>query len=594
MINEEIKVLSERLARMGPLIKLIVRREWIKSEMKVFEKKASNPQRLFGSSTRLLEEEKFRKIVATEFPKLTQKLQTALVKYETKYNERFVFQGKAPLSDCFQIFNFWASNFRIRVLLFTIPTVSPCIFLLFPLISLVCFSLLCDIGKRYLKTMKEEQQHPNFALLHLRLLPGKESPGGEITEKKDLEGLITLQKKDVDKDKQEPLEKDKLVENGNDKIQTPLRLKHLSAVSSSSSSAIKTRPSASHTPSSAANRRHSVILSSSSLNSTPAKSAANASNAKKLLTNATPNASSQKIRSHAESVSSGSSQSSLSPPASPRTPAASSKNNKQMASKSVASSSSSFSSSSSSVATSKTSSKGSSHSVAKQLVFESPLTTKHTKPSTIGGASSGQLFKVPSDGHRTLERTFSEESGSDREGTSKPKKDKAAAPSATKTPSKLATTTTTKTKKDTNEKDAKKKKISSKTDSNIAIDDESSHRTSDGHAHDRSRSPRKQPQPSSLSSSSSFSNQDKKKGLLPKSLVDTTTTTTSCAAVSASPAGKTLKRSPSLRALTEEPRPAAAGNNDPTASGNGNGNGSGALAAKRLSRSISVRGVKHI
>lgn len=81
----EVRTLTERLARMGPLINLIVRREWIKNEMKAFERKASEPSRLFGRSTQLLEEEKFRKIVANEFPRLTDKLQRGLVKYEVRY-----------------------------------------------------------------------------------------------------------------------------------------------------------------------------------------------------------------------------------------------------------------------------------------------------------------------------------------------------------------------------------------------------------------------------------------------------------------------------------------------------------------------------
>jgi hypothetical protein len=81
-MRTEVKTLTERLARMGPLIKLIVRREWIKSEMRAFETKASEKSRLFGRSTQLLEEEKFRKIVANEFPRLTEKLKKGLVKYE--------------------------------------------------------------------------------------------------------------------------------------------------------------------------------------------------------------------------------------------------------------------------------------------------------------------------------------------------------------------------------------------------------------------------------------------------------------------------------------------------------------------------------
>lgn len=138
----EVKTLTERLARMGPLIKLIVRREWIKSEMRAFETKASEKSRLFGRSTQLLEEEKFRKIVAHEFPRLTEKLKKGLVKYESKYTERFVFQGK-----------------------------------------------------RYLKTMQEEQQQPNFALLHLKLFSGSGKEEAPVN-KQNLMGMITMQKKE--------------------------------------------------------------------------------------------------------------------------------------------------------------------------------------------------------------------------------------------------------------------------------------------------------------------------------------------------------------------------------------------------------------
>jgi Microtubule associated protein (MAP65/ASE1 family) len=49
------------LTQVKAILKMIVRREWIKSEMHKFEKTASDPNRLFGSSLKLLEEEKFRK-----------------------------------------------------------------------------------------------------------------------------------------------------------------------------------------------------------------------------------------------------------------------------------------------------------------------------------------------------------------------------------------------------------------------------------------------------------------------------------------------------------------------------------------------------
>jgi hypothetical protein len=95
----EVKTLTERLARMGPLIKLIVRREWIKSEMRAFETKASEKSRLFGRSTQLLEEEKFRKIVAHEFPRLTEKLKKGLVKYEVPLHD-ITTLCSMPISPC--------------------------------------------------------------------------------------------------------------------------------------------------------------------------------------------------------------------------------------------------------------------------------------------------------------------------------------------------------------------------------------------------------------------------------------------------------------------------------------------------------------
>lgn len=124
MLQREVTLLTERLEIMGPLIKLIVRRERIKKQMKVFEKAASNPNRLFGKSTQLLEEEKFRKIVATEFPKLTDTLRESLMKWERKYKEVFSYDGRS-----------------------------------------------------YLETMNEEAAAPNFALLHLKLFSSANNEG---------------------------------------------------------------------------------------------------------------------------------------------------------------------------------------------------------------------------------------------------------------------------------------------------------------------------------------------------------------------------------------------------------------------------------
>ncbi len=148
----EVKTLTERLARMGPLIKLIVRREWIKSEMRAFETKASEKSRLFGRSTQLLEEEKFRKIVAHEFPRLTEKLKKGLVKYEVPPLHDTTTLRSMPISLCLHC----ASSYCAPQSKYTERFVFQ--------------------GKRYLKTMQEEQQQPNFALLHLKLFSGLSSP----------------------------------------------------------------------------------------------------------------------------------------------------------------------------------------------------------------------------------------------------------------------------------------------------------------------------------------------------------------------------------------------------------------------------------
>jgi len=116
-MNNEIKFLENRLVLMGPLLKLIIRREWFKGEMKVFEQRASDVNRLFGSSNQLLDEEKFRKSVAREFPKLTTTLSVQITEWEISQKSTFFFEGRP-----------------------------------------------------YKEIMKEEKEQPNFELLHLKLL----------------------------------------------------------------------------------------------------------------------------------------------------------------------------------------------------------------------------------------------------------------------------------------------------------------------------------------------------------------------------------------------------------------------------------------
>lgn len=61
---EEVERLRLLFTTMSPLLKLIERREWIKEEMKRFEQRASDPDRFKGSSARLLQEAKFRKVMS--------------------------------------------------------------------------------------------------------------------------------------------------------------------------------------------------------------------------------------------------------------------------------------------------------------------------------------------------------------------------------------------------------------------------------------------------------------------------------------------------------------------------------------------------
>ncbi|KAF2074858.1 hypothetical protein CYY_003846 [Polysphondylium violaceum] len=93
-MDQQITHLSELLESMKAILAKVKRREFLKEGMKTFEKQASDDSNRFkGSSVRLLEEAKFRKIVSKEFPKLTEDLQKELTDWEQLHQKRFFYYG---------------------------------------------------------------------------------------------------------------------------------------------------------------------------------------------------------------------------------------------------------------------------------------------------------------------------------------------------------------------------------------------------------------------------------------------------------------------------------------------------------------------
>ncbi|KAK5581175.1 hypothetical protein RB653_001205 [Dictyostelium firmibasis] len=121
IIDKELKILNELLDSMKSILNKVKRREWIKSEMKNFETSASDPSRFKGSSIRLLEEAKFRKTIAREYPILTTDLVKELAEWEYQNQKSFLY-----------------------------------------------------FGNSYLELMNTEQERPDFHLLHLKLVTKKD------------------------------------------------------------------------------------------------------------------------------------------------------------------------------------------------------------------------------------------------------------------------------------------------------------------------------------------------------------------------------------------------------------------------------------
>lgn len=95
LIQKEKLRLLDLLESMKSIMDMILRREWIKKEMKSFEQYASDPCRLSGSSTRLLQEEKFRKVVSKEYPKLTAKIRKRLESWNKEHGQELLYNGKS-------------------------------------------------------------------------------------------------------------------------------------------------------------------------------------------------------------------------------------------------------------------------------------------------------------------------------------------------------------------------------------------------------------------------------------------------------------------------------------------------------------------
>ncbi|CAF0973615.1 unnamed protein product [Adineta steineri] len=96
-MNDEINRLETYVESIRPLLTKIQKREWYKKEMVEFEKHAGDPARLRGSSTQLLKEERFRKDLSREFPKLTDDLRRMVAEWEEFSGKKLIYGGEPYL-----------------------------------------------------------------------------------------------------------------------------------------------------------------------------------------------------------------------------------------------------------------------------------------------------------------------------------------------------------------------------------------------------------------------------------------------------------------------------------------------------------------
>lgn len=83
---------AERAAKLRPLLAMVREREELRLKMVEFEHSASDKSRLYARGTKLLEEERFRKHVAVNYPKIIVKLKKAIAVWEQAEQTDFFYQ----------------------------------------------------------------------------------------------------------------------------------------------------------------------------------------------------------------------------------------------------------------------------------------------------------------------------------------------------------------------------------------------------------------------------------------------------------------------------------------------------------------------
>ena len=95
--QDEINKLQLKLKEYKPIILLIERRETIKRERAELESAAHDKTRLLSKSSgagHLLREEKVRRMVTKEMPKIDEKLKVTLTQWESMYGQPFLYHGE--------------------------------------------------------------------------------------------------------------------------------------------------------------------------------------------------------------------------------------------------------------------------------------------------------------------------------------------------------------------------------------------------------------------------------------------------------------------------------------------------------------------